>query len=438
MSRSGQIEIKNIKNKYYAYYTLNIWDKRNKREIKKTRYLGRLDNGNIVINQKFVVPDRALQYGDIAAIMTLNRQSLDKIDNIFDKYNNEIKALALIIALYKSPLGYSRYYYKRSILSLIWPRLKIMNNNISYVLRYLSRKRDKFENLMEIKEDMLLLHIEISIISQIEEKNEFNVVILDILIDAISLNIINSDYITDKFYNIEKFINMTRSVNNGGVLILESGFNTPKNIQKLMKNNINFIIEGNENDIIKIKNRFKMEKIILYRDYNELLKKSIFFSEKRIGKLLYYIFYEGNEDVDFIEFKKVRNLKMAISNLDINHNLIYQAINLRNFIDRIVSYSKFRLYSDSVYWIDSRAIDGYVIINTIALNFYLSFFRHSTFIHPGRMSYIESLLLELSSVNAFIIKDDIYISKIPGELRRKMETIDESINLDAYREIIKR
>ncbi|WP_061951607.1 hypothetical protein [Acidiplasma cupricumulans] len=140
-----------------------------------------------------------------------------------------------------------------------------------------------------------------------------------------------------------------------------------------MKNNINFIIEGNENDIIKIKNRFKMEKIILYRDYNELLKKSIFFSEKRIGKLLYYIFYEGNEDVDFIEFKKVRNLKMAISNLDINHNLIYQAINLRNFIDRIVSYSKFRLYSDSVYWIDSRAIDGYVIINTIALNFYLSF-----------------------------------------------------------------
>ncbi|WP_175266963.1 hypothetical protein [Acidiplasma cupricumulans] len=54
------------------------------------------------------------------------------------------------------------------------------------------------------------------------------------------------------------------------------------------------------------------------------------------------------------------------------------------------------------------------------------------------MSYIESLLLELSSVNAFIIKDDIYISKIPGELRRKMETIDESINLDAYREIIKR
>ncbi|WP_287950577.1 hypothetical protein, partial [Acidiplasma sp.] len=363
---------------------------------------------------------------------------LDKIDNIFDKYNNEIKALALIIALYKSPLGYSRYYYKRSILSLIWPRLKIMNNNISYVLRYLSRRRDKFENLMEIKEDMLLLHIEISIISQIEEKNEFNVVILDILIDAISLNIINSDYITDKFYNIEKFINMTRSVNNGGVLILESGFNTPKNIQKLMKNNINFIIEGNENDIIKIKNRFKMEKIILYRDYNELLKKSIFFSEKRIGKLLYYIFYEGNEDVDFIEFKKVRNLKIAISNLDINHNLIYQAINLRNFIDRIVSYSKFRLYSDSVYWIDSRAIDGYVIINTIALNFYLSFFRHSTFIHPGRMSYIESLLLELSSVNAFIIKDDIYISKIPGELRRKMETIDESINLDAYREIIKR
>ncbi|WP_175266962.1 hypothetical protein [Acidiplasma cupricumulans] len=51
---------------------------------------------------------------------------------------------------------------------------------------------------------------------------------MDILIDAISLNIINSDYITDKFYNIEKFINMTRSVNNGGVLILESGFNTPK------------------------------------------------------------------------------------------------------------------------------------------------------------------------------------------------------------------
>ena len=116
--RSGHIEVKKIKGNLYAYYTVNKWDKRTKKEIKKSRYMGRVKDDRI-IQKDFVLPEKSLQYGDIALLMGLNKDLVIKILRGFTKYKREIIVLAFIISLYGSPLAFSKYYYKRTFLSSI-------------------------------------------------------------------------------------------------------------------------------------------------------------------------------------------------------------------------------------------------------------------------------------------------------------------------------
>ena len=85
---SGHIEIKKIKGNLYAYYTVNKWDKRTKKEIKKSRYMGKIKD-NRIIQKDFVLPEKSLHYGDIALLMELNRDLVIHILKSFTKYKRD-------------------------------------------------------------------------------------------------------------------------------------------------------------------------------------------------------------------------------------------------------------------------------------------------------------------------------------------------------------
>ncbi len=88
---TGHIEIKKIKGNLYAYYTLNIWDKTTKKEIKKSKYIGKLEN-SMIIQKDFALPEKSLQYGDVALLMKINK---DLIDNILKNFNKYRRALTV-------------------------------------------------------------------------------------------------------------------------------------------------------------------------------------------------------------------------------------------------------------------------------------------------------------------------------------------------------
>ena len=73
-----RIEIKKIKGYRYAYNTVNIWDSVKKKEIKISKYLGRVNDKN-EIERKVTLPDRAYQYGDIALMVAMNQELINKI-----------------------------------------------------------------------------------------------------------------------------------------------------------------------------------------------------------------------------------------------------------------------------------------------------------------------------------------------------------------------
>ena len=130
------------------------------------------------------------------------------------------------------------------------------------------------------------------------------------------------------------------------------------------------------------------------------------------------------------------NVKIVLSNLDINQNLIYQAINIRNFLYKKLLYSRYRIYNDSIYLKNNMSVDGYLILNSIALEMYLLLYRYSDFIYPYRSKYIDTLLLELSGVDLFLIKNHLYLPKITKNIDKKLNSINKDINIKDFESLM--
>ncbi|ARD84885.1 transposase IS4 family [Ferroplasma acidiphilum] len=432
---SGHIEVKKIKGKLYAYYTVNKWDKRTKKEIKKSKYMGRVKDDRI-IQKDFVLPEKSLQYGDIALLMGLNKDLVIKILRGFTKYKREIIVLAFIISLYGSPLAFSKYYYKRTFLSYIWPRIRLNEENIPGILKELSSERNLYESMNTIEENMLLMHIEISINVQTLNKNNASPVIIDILIDALTLKVINVKHMAGVNDSVGQFIDLCdRIANNNGVIIPEGKYYNKKNLKILMDGKRNFIMEIDEIQLPKIKEMLKIDKLLLKREYNELLKHDLYYTKYSSGNIFYYFFYDkilnGREIIE-----ANANVKIVLSNLDINQNLIYQAINIRNFLYKKLLYSRYRIYNDSFYLKNNMSVDGYLILNSIALEMYLLLYRYSDFIYPYRSKYIDTLLLELSGVDLFLIKNKLYLPKITKNIDKKLNSINKDINIKDFESLM--
>ncbi len=428
MNKKAYIEIKKIKGNEYAYISTNIWDEKRKKETKKRKYLGK-SKDNLIIMKDFAIPEKTFQYGDISLIINLNRDSIIRILDAKSKYNKEIIALCLIITLYRSPLYNAKYYYKKTFISYVWPRLKLNVENINPILRALALNRENYEFEVNIDEDVILLHIEVgmSIPSSLNSNNVY--AILDIFLDAKTMDIITTKHIIDNFDSIERFIHLSEEPENSGILILEDSYYSKNNLKLLKKMGKNFIMElSNDNAINELKNELLHGKIVLKKGYNDFLKRYIFHTEFHKNGLWYFLFMDHDVPRESIELKNFKNIKFAVTNLNINHNLIYQAINIRRFIAITILYSKYRLYSDREFLRDSVSIEGYILLNSLSLKFYLSLFKHHNYLVKGRMKMMENFLLELSTVNIFLIKNEIYMTKINKKLLNEMNLLMNDVD----------
>ncbi|WMT53829.1 hypothetical protein [Ferroplasma acidiphilum] len=166
-----------------------------------------------------------------------------------------------------------------------------------------------------------------------------------------------------------------------------------------------------------------------------MLKHDLYYTKYSSGNIFYYFFYDkilnGREIVE-----ANANVKIVLSNLDINQNLIYQAINIRNFLYKKLLYSRYRIYNDSIYLKNNMSVDGYLILNSIALEMYLLLYRYSDFIYPYRSKYIDTLLLELSGVDLFLIKNNLYLPKISKNIDKKLNSINKDINIKDFESLM--
>ncbi len=190
------LEIKKIKGQNYAYTTVNLWDKKNKKEIKISKYLGKVNTNN-EIERKVNLPEKSYQYGDVAFLLSMNYDLIRKISGTYDKYWREIITSALITIVGRIPLEYVKRYYRKTILYHYWPKLKLEPKNIASMLRYIAYNKLAFENLEDYDESTLIMHIEIIIpVYALNGKSRYaqENITLDIVFDPVMMRILNVEY----------------------------------------------------------------------------------------------------------------------------------------------------------------------------------------------------------------------------------------------------
>ncbi len=422
-----RVEIKKIKGKNYAYTTVNLWDKVNKREIKVSRYLGRLNENN-EIERKVTLPEKSYEYGDVALLVSMNIDLINKISANYDKYWREIVTAAIITIVGRIPMEYVKRYYRKTILYHYWPKLKLEPKNLTSMLRYIAFNKLAFEKLEEFDQTTLILHVELIIpVYALNRKNRYDreFVTLDIVFDPVEMRILNSEHFIGSEYMFSRFLNRTEDATGyDGVLVLESTHYTQGNISALIKEGRLFIMEVPQKDAMKIIEKYGLSgRLSLQRGFNSLLNRYIYSATVEDGKLHYYMMddtFHGE-----LEYIKPENdtLIVAVSNMNLHQNLIYQAINIRRFMYSSISSSKYRLDSDRNLLPGRLELDGYILFNIITMKLYLSLFRNTSIPGPGRHRLVDSLMIELSTINMYLLKGDLYMPKISKSIMDHLKIV---------------
>ena len=135
--------------------------------------------------------------------------------------------------------------------------------------------------------------------------------------------------------------------------------------------------------------------------------------------------YHG--DVEFIKACNDSSIIIAVSNMDIDQNLIYQAINIKKFMYSSVSSSKYRLDSDRKMISGKLELDGYILFNVITMKMYLSLYRNTVIPNPGRHKLVDSLMIELSMINMYLIRGQLYLPRVSKPIMSDLKAVGGGI-----------
>ena len=154
---------KKIYGKTYAYEYTTFWDKLNKKYKKNTKYLGKVDEktGEIIPakKKKINLPDnqitKIVDFGDSFVINKILETSelSNIINNVFDKYSQNIKALICFQILEGSALKNVKDWFDGNIAQKLFEKASLSSQNISKILRYMGKEsiKDHFINLYSQK-----------------------------------------------------------------------------------------------------------------------------------------------------------------------------------------------------------------------------------------------------------------------------------------------
>jgi hypothetical protein len=229
---------------------------------------------------------------------------------------------------------------------------------------------------------------------------------------------------------LSRFISRTEeAAKYDGVLILDSLHSTKKDINLLIRENKFFIVELSPDETKKFLDKVDPSgKTMLRRSFNSLLNRSIYYYRISMGNLHYFIMddaYHGESES--IKVSGNSSIMVALSNMDIDQGLVYQAINIKRFMYSSISSSKYRLDSDRKMISGKMELDGYVLFNIIAMKFYMSLYRNTIIPNPGRHKLVDSLMIELSTINMYLVKGELYLPRIGKSIMSDLNSVGGGI-----------
>ena len=249
----------------YRYQVISRWDKKLKKMVKKSNYLGKVDisTGELIPKKNSINKQEKsiLDYGDTAVlnyIIKHNKLS-DIINKSFPAHFDSIISLIFYQIVCSESMVHANTWFEGNFVNKLYPNANLSSQNISNILKYLSRDKniDTFfkvytEKFFPEKRGILIHSSAFSNSSTIElnnwgyndgkiDKNISCIMLVDqitklpIYFRPIAGNISDVSVLKQSFHDLDKLnLKADRA-------IFDAGFYSEDNLRLLINSNINFI-----------------------------------------------------------------------------------------------------------------------------------------------------------------------------------------------------
>lgn len=446
-----RIEVKPSGNRYYVYDSTTVWDKKEKKTKKVSKYKGRLTREGFIPGEKRIAVRNIFEYGNSLLMYNTIQPLLNLLKKAFPNHYQEVTAMAVVKAIDPQPLKLiSTRWSKLHISTLMKPFLS--PNKLSETLREVGsdvvNQKEFFKDIVD-EGDFLLFDLTY-VFSQSENlmlaekgynKNHFHLSQVNIaLLYSVDKQLpAMIKVLPGSVRDIKSFKKILEEVSLEGVIVVvDRGIASYDLVPLLKEKHMSFILPLKRNFKV-IKYSMELNKFFVYR------KRSIKWGKKKLKDNLFLYLFEdvklrseeenifisqvvsGSKRKKDLKLQQVKFGKIAIlSDLDIDGEEIYLMYKQRECIECAFDVLKNPLESDKTYLGDDDAVRGYFFVSFIALYIHCNLMNKLRENELLKKISVKELLLEFSKV--YIVTDGR--REVVSEIPKKVEELAEKMGVD--------
>jgi len=448
--RNAPLEVKRSGRNYYLYISTTIWDKREKKRKKVSRYLGRITENGVVERCRANRSVRSIyEYGNAKILIELLNELVSPLKKAFPDYYKDIIAMSIVKVIRPTPLKliksvWEKLYLSQEIETSLSPN--ILSEKLRLIGSDWNAQKDFFEHLLSNSKYLVFDLSSIFSYSQnlqLAEKGHnaehfyLNQVNFALLFSQDKHLPVLLKTMPGSIKDIKAFRHLLKELElQSAIVVLDRGFASYKLPHILKEEFLSFVLPLKRNFQI-IDYNLRLSNSFLYRD------RGINWGRKKAGRYFLYVFEDvklrGEEETNFIkmiengkrkraklEKEKTKFGKIAIlSNLDDSGKRIYLIYKTREEVEIAFDAMKNEMENDKTYLSDDDAVRGYFFISFISLYLYfrlLNLLRQKELLE--KIS-VNELLFELSKVYLVHYSDGTKrLCEIPAKVEKLEKTLD--------------
>jgi len=456
-------ELRLIKGRYYLYQVSSKWNPEKKRPQKITgKLLGRITPDGFIESKKQKLPPKRLyikSYGAVHFVQQHFKQYITALEKYFPNIWHEIVALTYTRLIYQSPLKNVQFWFENSYLSEIYDEITITDKKATSVLIQIGSEREKVVRYMQsfIQGGDYILVDGTHIVSHSQNiglaKQGYN----SLNHHDPQLNLIflfSAKLQLPVFYrilpgNIREVKSFKLTLEESGlkevVIITDKGFYSQRNVNCLDSEELIYIIPLRRNCRLINYDPVEQPKKTGFENFFRFQNRFIwYYTIPQENNKNVIVFYDEQmciiEETDYLKriethpieynLENFRERQSSFGTLAVYTNLntdaqqIYRYYKSRISIETMFDAMKNILEADSCYMHSELALQGWMFINYLALQWYYYIYKLLSEKELISKYSVKDLLMHLSEIRKVKINNSWKMAEITKKthtLLRKLE-----------------
>ncbi len=461
-------ELRLISNKYYLYRISSRWDKEKKRSVKITNeFLGRITEKDGLIpkgqrskKSKPKAPIMAREYGATQMLSGIGQDIIQSLQTYFPEDWNTIYVLALQKLLYQAPLKNMDFLFQESYLSILYKDLNLKKNKLTDFMKTLGRQDSA---LLAFKKQFMKgsKHIVFDLTHIISKSKKMDINLQgynskrDFEPQINLFYLFSTDQQMPGYYrilpgNISGIKALKLTIDEAELkdctVIGDKGFGSKSNIEKLEKEELNYILPLRRNSSFAKYNKLQsrdyrkafdghfiyQKRPIFYSRYQHEGRNCILFHDEKLRQkevsdyLLRVEEEHENYSMDRFHDKQLAfgTLLMVTNLSDSSAQNIYEQYKTRMEVETMFDVLKNTLQSDTSYMQSNESFEAWMFINHIALLLYYRLYGRLKKANLLKSYSPKDVLLRLSRIQKIYIKNSWETSEVNSKTLKLIKKLE--------------